>query len=152
MQSPIGEMQREEYNNSKTHNITLASFTIVAISVILAWPTNTLTQPEQVQAIDSVFYLSIGMIAFFVASYLFTIRITRLYVFTAQSLEYMGIIATALGFLDLFLLKVNDTRVIALYTIFVGGIVALGFLDLHFNRRYFSSSPDERGRDSEHTV
>jgi hypothetical protein len=137
MESPSTEKEKEEYKDARTHSITLASFVIVAISVILAWPANTLTTPQQGVAIDSVFYLSIGMISFFIGSYLFTIRVTRWFVFAAESLEYTGIIATGLGFLELFHLKVDDYRVNALYSLFVFAIGLLAYLDVHFNRRFF---------------
>lgn len=136
--SPLEEAEKEEYTNSKNHNIVLASFTIAAISVILAFQAGELTQNLQWAALDSLFYLSIAMMCFFIASYLFSIRITRWYVYTAESLEYTGIIAVGIGFFRLIQVKVvNDDRITALYVLFIVGILFLVWLDLRFNKRFF---------------
>src|SRR5689334_4591027 len=78
--------EKKHYDDKRNHNITLASFTIVAIAVIVALP-----RQEVQKHVGALFYLSISMFLFFIASYLVDYRSNRFGPYIAKSFEYTGI-------------------------------------------------------------
>lgn len=128
----IEEREEEEWNNFRNHNITLASFTIVAIAVIVAFPSQQLQKN-----IDALFYLSLAMFAFFTASYLLNFRINRWGPYIANCLETVGVIGVGFGLLGLIQNVIQDEAVWLVYAVFAFGILAIAAIETTFNIRSF---------------
>ena len=87
---PLGIAEKKHYDNFRSHSITLASFTMTVIAIIVALPgvvnVNPTEQHDKQKIVDqsivdqntkSLFYLSLAMISFFISSYLFLLRECR---------------------------------------------------------------------------
>jgi hypothetical protein len=129
-----GELR--EFDNSRTHNITLASFVIVLLAVILAFPQNAIEDKIK-QNVDSLLYFSISMSCFFIASYLFTLQTMRWFPYLGDILEITGILSLGIGFLVLISKLVNDPRLYVVYFIFLASLVFLATITTYYERRIF---------------
>lgn len=131
-EAPSSEAERKEYSDSRNQNMVLASFTIVAIAIIISFKFNEITQLR-----DGLYYLSIGMFLFFIASYLFTLRRTKWLPYTAETLEYTGIIALAIGLLYLISGILTDLVMNIIYIGFFIGILAVAIYEAYLNKGFF---------------
>lgn len=131
---PLGKAEKKYYDNFRSHSITLASFTMTIIAIIVAFP-----KPELVsENVKALLYLSIGLVSFFVSSYFFLLRENRWFPFTGESLEYMGIVAIGFGLLDLVQnLTRNDPLISTVYAIFVIVMIGIAAKQIHIIIRFF---------------
>jgi hypothetical protein len=147
---PLGKAEKKHYDDFRTHSITLASFTMTVIAVIVALPGILGVTPADQQArhnvvdqsiidhnIKSLFYLSLAMISFFISSYLFLLRENRWFVYTGESLEYMGIVAVGIGLLSLMLNVTNSWFLGIVYLVFVIGITIIALIQIRISVRFF---------------
>lgn len=100
--SQLTDSEKKEFESLKSHNITLASFVIVVIAIILAFPqmtqhTQTVSQNTIQENIDSLLYFSIAMTCFFIASYFSLFRMNSLYLYIGETLETTGILSLGIG-------------------------------------------------------
>lgn len=133
---PLGKAEKKYYDNFRSHSITLASFTMTIIAIIIAFP-----RPELVsQNVKALLYLSIAMVSFFISSYFFLLRENRWFPFAGESLEYMGIVAIGFGLLDLVQnITLGNQLIGTVYTIFVIAMIGIAAKQIHIIIRFFYS-------------
>lgn len=131
---PIGKYEGNLYDSYRTHSITLASFTMTIIAIIVAFPNAN----QLIQNIMSLSYLSLAMVSFFISAYLFPLRQGRWFVYTGESLEYLGVVAVGIGLLSLLLnlTKGNDWLGLV-YGLFVIAISVIAVIQIRASIRYF---------------
>jgi hypothetical protein len=151
---PLGTAEKKHYDNFRSHSITLASFTMTVIAIIIAFPIDESADPAEEQKvmplqkqtkenlvsqnIMSLFYLSLAMVSFFIASYLFLLRETRWLVYTGESLEYMGIVSVGIGLLSLMQNITNNNNILGvIYAFFVIGITIIAIIQIWISIRFF---------------
>jgi hypothetical protein len=149
LQIPITAEETEIYHNQRTHLITLASFVIVGISIIVALPKDDITQAQALAINDSLFFLSIGMASSFIGSYLFSTMPNRWFPFTGETLEYIAIMATGIGLFNLIQFLTIELRVQIVYIIFGVGIGIVTFLDLYYNKKILMPESEEEKEDAD---
>jgi hypothetical protein len=130
---PLGKAEKKHYDNFRSHSITLASFTMTIIALIVAFP-----NPGELSAnIKSLFYLSIAMTSFFISSYLFMFRRYRWFPFIGESLEYMGLVAMGIGLLSLIQNLTKGNPLLSMvYAFFVIAVILIAALQIHIIIRY----------------
>ncbi|AIC16145.1 membrane protein of unknown function [Nitrososphaera viennensis EN76] len=134
MRDSPNQSEIKTFSEYRVHNITLATFSIVAIALILGF------NPENISKhVDELFFLSISMFCFFVASYLLVIRPNRWIPFAGRTFEYTGLLAIAIGFVYLISNTIPDDRLVYSYIVFFIGTLAIAIFDLSVNihARYF---------------
>lgn len=137
---PIQNTERSEWKGLRDHNMVLASFTIVAIAIIFALPSDTIQDKK-----PALFYFSIAIFNFIIGSYLFRFTMDRRIPYTAETLEYVGIIALGIGLLYLVSSLVNDILFDVIYLIFFLGIVIITIIDLTLNYSWFYPKTEPNG-------
>jgi hypothetical protein len=131
---PIGKYENTLYDDYRSHSITLASFTMAIIAIVVAFPTVDLVN----QNIVSLYYLSLAMVSFFISAYLFPLRRNRWLVYAGESLEYMGVVAVGIGLLSLILNRTNYDEWLALiYGLFLLAITAVAAIQIRVSIRFF---------------
>jgi hypothetical protein len=130
----LGKAEKKHYDNFRSHSITLASFTMAIIALIVAFP-----NPTQLSTnVKSLFYLSIAMTSFFISSYLFTFRQNRWFPFTGESLEYMGLVAVGIGLLGLIQNLTKGNPLLSMvYALFVIAVILIAALQIRMVINYF---------------
>ena len=141
---PVSEKEKQQYDSFRSHSITLASFTMTVIAIIIAFP-----KQEQFSAnLMSLVYLSVALVSFFIASYLYVFRTNRWFPYIGESLEYMGIIAVGIGLLSLMEnvaqsniadnTSVNSIILINIvYAIFLIGMIAIAYKEISLTKTFF---------------
>jgi len=117
--------ERERYNRERSNNLTLAGFSLSALTFILTLAPNrsddTNTNEETLISLslqETLVFLSISLVCFIVASYLLQQKTRKIYPYTADSLEFLGLISIGAAMLSFFFnnfVETNDTPVIMVY-------------------------------------
>lgn len=92
-----GRLQRERPNN-----LALAGFSIAALALLLALGTNPQDPTRNVDVIDTTYYLSISLVCFIIAAYLYPFYLRRYYSYAADSLEQIGLLSVGIAMLLFF--------------------------------------------------
>lgn len=130
----VTEEGKNQYQSSRSHNITLASFSIAAIALI------TSRNDLNIQNLQfGIAYLSIAMFCFFIGSYLFVFRQKgNIIPYYGETLELAGILSLGIGFFyvvtQLFL---ENVALDLLYLAFFFTLVGVAAYELRLNIRYF---------------
>lgn len=125
MHLPIQDSEIKEWRNSRTQNIMLASFSIVALALSAGILENNIPSLH-----STFFYFAVSMFCFFGAAYLYNFLTDRPFPYIADTLEYTGIIAVAIGFLHLISGILPN---IIIDILFLVGILTLAIGDLYIN-------------------
>ena len=117
--------ERERYNRERSSNLTLAGFSLSALTFILTLAPNrsddTNTNEETLISLplqETMIFLSISLVCFIVASYLLQLKTRKIYAYTADSLEFLGLISIGAAMLSFFFsnfAQTSDTTVIMIY-------------------------------------
>ncbi len=119
----------EHFKEYRVHNVTLATFVIAAVLLILGLNLNDLSKYA-----NALLYLSIGMFLFISASYLLTFRPDRIIPYLGRTFEFTGLIAIAIGFLVLIANIIpNQIPILVAYFVFLIGIVGIVVWELAIN-------------------
>lgn len=140
MNAEIQENEKQEYQNSRNHSITLAAFTIGAIALI--------TSRDDLTNINFQYglaFLSVAMFSFFIGSYMFIFQNKRnWFPYIGETLEFIGIVSLSIGFFYIVLQLFPESPLLpVLYGLFFIGLVAVASYELYLNKRAFNNG---RGR------
>src|SRR6185312_12354475 len=120
------ESENTEYNNLKTTNITLASFTVVLIALIFDSNKTDISTNT-----NSLFYFSISMVCFFIASYFSTFRNKFIFFYMGETIELTGIISLGIAFILLVTTLPNTNfGIYIIFLILIIGIITLASVGL----------------------
>jgi hypothetical protein len=135
----LKEEEKKEFDNLRVHNITLASFTIVIVTLILAFPDQT----RILQNVDSLMYFSISLVCFFNASYFALFRMHPVYWYIGDTIEMTGILSLGIGFL-IFISKLANTfgldkvyGIFLVYNVFLISLIALATVGVFLYKDFF---------------
>jgi hypothetical protein len=119
----------EHFKEYRVHNVTLATFVIAAVLLIFGLNLDDLSRYT-----NALLYLSVGMFSFIFASYLLTFRLNRWTPYLGRTFEFTGLIAVAVGFLELIASIVPlQTPLVIAYFGFLVGIVCIAGYELAIN-------------------
>jgi hypothetical protein len=124
--------EEKEFDNLRSHNITLASFTITLIAIIFAFNNNQITNN-----VNSLLYFSISLICFFNASYFSLFRMNPIYWYVGDTIEMTGILSLGLGFLLLISKEVNSFELNIVYIIFLISLSTLSIVGIILYKDHF---------------
>jgi hypothetical protein len=94
--------ERERYQRERPNNLTLAGFSLAALALFLALGTNPQDPSKNVDVKDTTYYLSISLVCFIIAAYLYPFSLTRYYSYAADSLEQIGLLSVGIALLLFF--------------------------------------------------
>lgn len=142
LNSPVTNLdEKQTYKDEKNQLMTLAGFTIAALAIIMALPNFS---GNKVNLLAS-FYFAISLTCFFGGSYLFDYRIKRIFPYIGQVAEYTGIISLGLAFLSFAYSIFSDiSSILAIFIIFMGGIVSISVVEIYYNKKFFEPSKDDK--------
>lgn len=136
----INHEEKQTYKDEKNQLMTLAGFTITALAIIMALPSITGNKINLL----ATFYFSISLSCFFAGSYLFDYRIKRIFPYIGQVAEYTGVISLGLAFLSFAYSIFSDVpSIMAIFSIFMGGIVTISFVEIYYNKKFFEPYTDD---------
>lgn len=119
----------EHFKEYRVHNVTLATFVIAAVLLILGLNLNDISRYA-----NALLYLSIGMFSFIFASYLLVFRLNRWTPYLGRTFEFTGLIAIAIGFLELIATIIpQEVPLLIGYFAFLVGIVCIAGYELAVN-------------------
>ena len=126
----LNEEQRTEFRHSRNHNLILASFVMIPISITLNLHGIESLSLQKI----GLYYFSFSLLCFFIASVLFHTRFKIWLPFTGDILEKMGIVSVTVGFLYLiFGFFKNDPALGAIFSGFFIGIAVIIAIDIYIN-------------------
>jgi hypothetical protein len=130
MKKGASEGEKQEYERSRSQNLTLAAFSIAALGFILS----TTVVPET-NTLFGIGYLSVAMFSFFIAAYLFKYRPKKWFPYIGETLELSGILCIGVGFYYV-IAKIfsNNIPLAGLYLAFLVALIAIVAYSLRLNR------------------
>ncbi len=115
----------EHYEKERSNNLTLAGFSLAAITLFLTLGASTVEQPLPAVS-DTTFYLSIALVSFISASYLYTLQTSRWYSYFGDSLELIGLLSVGISLLLFFdFIFTNNNKIEIVYYLFF--LFVIGF-------------------------
>ena len=126
----LSEDQKLEFRNGKNHNMVLASFTIIAISISISLTDIRTNDLEKI----GLYFFFFALFCFFISSVLFHSRFTVWLPFTGDIIEKVGIITVVTGFLYLMMGHFEDDPFLGtLALLFIAGISVIVAADTYIN-------------------
>jgi hypothetical protein len=128
MNSEIDNDQREQYRNSKNHNITLTAFTLGAIALVIS--NESISRSLNLQL--GIAFLSGAMFCFFIGAYLFSFLSRRQWFpYIGDTLELVGILALAMGLFNIITGLFESSLLLqVIYFLFFAAIIAVTAYEL----------------------
>jgi len=136
----IRDTERSEWKSLRDQNMVLASFTIVAIAIILSLPSGFSEDKK-----PSVWYLSLALFSFIIGSYVFRFTTDRRIPYVGETLEFEGLLALGIGLLYLASSIFKDIMFDLIYSVFFIGVFVVALIDLYLNYSWFYPKVESNG-------
>jgi len=125
MKEALLSSEEEENVSKRNHTLMLASFTIVALTLVVIF-----AQEKESLNSNSFAFMSVAMFLFFISSYLFHIGYKLWVSYSAETLEYVGIISLATGFLYMVSPSFQEIFIDLIYIGFFVSMIAVVIFEL----------------------
>ncbi len=142
--TPI-DAELERFRRERPNNLTLAGFSLAALTLFLTVGTTPLDPSRSLNVRDTTFYISISLVCFIIAAYLFPIATNRYFSYIADSLELLGLLSIGIGMLLFFLnnfAEISNVQVV--YWILFIAVIVIGSLEIYFYSEMFKKIKSEK--------
>jgi hypothetical protein len=134
---PPIDKEKERLQRERPNNLALAGFSLTALALFLALGTNPQDPSKNVDVKDTTYYLSISLVCFIVAAYLYPFQIRRYYYYTADSLEQIGLLSVGIAMLVFF---VNNYQgMLEMHAVYWVLFVAIILITIKDNLLYYEN-------------
>ena len=132
------EKEVERFRRERQNNLTLSGFSLSALALFLALGTNPLNPSRPIDINDTTYYLSISLVCFVTAAYLYPFHLSRYYSYAADSLEQIGLLCVGAAMLLFFINNIEGIqRIHIVYWVFFVVIILIATKDsLNYFRMY----------------
>jgi hypothetical protein len=143
MNAPVQESEKQEYQNSRNHTITLAAFAIGAIALV-----SSRDDLESLNFEYGIAFLSGAMFCFFIGSYLFIFQNKQNWLpYVGETLEFVGVLSLAIGlFYVISELFPASLSLPIIYWMFFSVLVGIASYELYLNKRALNAGRGKRGQ------
>jgi hypothetical protein len=123
----------------RANNFTLAGFSLAALTFFL-----TLGGTKGLVITDTTFYLSVSLVCFVVAAYLFPINVNRAFPYAADTFEVLGLLSVAIAMLSFFTSNFAIAYIQTVYILFVLSVVGIAILQNYYSYKVAKPKPASR--------
>jgi len=137
--SPQEGEEVKSYATERTNNLTMAGFSLAAVALFLTIGFSG-NETNLISVTDTVFYLSISLISFITAAYLYGFAIIRWNGFLAGTIEWIGLLSIGIALLIFFRNAFSDDlRFLFLYGVFFLTVYILASKEISLWKNFFKA-------------